>query len=50
MPDNINISVNETTENVVINPSISTDVIDFNLYEIYFKYSPNYNNDNYKNK
>lgn len=32
MPDNINISVNETTENVVINPSISTDVIDFNLY------------------
>ena len=32
MPDNINISINETTENVVINPSISTDVIDFNLY------------------
>jgi hypothetical protein len=32
MPDNINITVNETIENVVINPSISTDVIDVNTY------------------
>jgi hypothetical protein len=32
MPDNVNITVNETTENVVINPSISTDVIDVNTY------------------
>ena len=31
MPDNVNITVNETIENVVINPSISTDVIDFNV-------------------
>jgi hypothetical protein len=31
MPDNVNITVNETIENVVINPSISTDVIDFNI-------------------
>jgi hypothetical protein len=31
MPDNVNITVNETTENVVINPSISTDVIDVNI-------------------
>jgi len=31
MPDNINITVNETIENIVINPSISTDVIDFNI-------------------
>lgn len=32
MPDNINITVNETIENIVINPSISTDVIDVNTY------------------
>lgn len=32
MPDNVNITVNETIENVVINPSISTDVIDVNTY------------------
>mgnify|MGYP000871387973 CR=1 FL=1 len=32
MADNINITVNETIENVVINPSISTDVIDVNTY------------------
>ena len=31
MPDNVNITVNETIENVVINPSISIDVIDFNI-------------------
>jgi len=31
MPDNVNITVNETIENVVINPSISTDVIDVNI-------------------
>jgi hypothetical protein len=30
MPDNVNITVNKTIENVVINPSISTDVIDIN--------------------
>ena len=32
MPDNVNITVNETIENIVINPSISTDVIDINTY------------------
>jgi hypothetical protein len=32
MPDNVNITVNETIENIVINPSISTDVIDVNTY------------------
>jgi len=31
MPDNVNITVNETIESIVINPSISTDVIDFNI-------------------
>ena len=29
--DNINITVNETIENIVINPSISTDTIDVNI-------------------
>jgi hypothetical protein len=32
MSDSVNITVNETIENVVINPSISTDVIDVNAY------------------
>jgi hypothetical protein len=31
MPDNVNITVNETIENIVINPSISTEVIDVNI-------------------
>lgn len=30
--DNINITVNETIENVVVNPSITTETIDVNLY------------------
>ena len=32
MPDNVNITVNETIENVVVNPSITTEVIDVNTY------------------
>ena len=32
MSDTINITINETIDNIVVNPSISTDVIDFNLY------------------
>jgi len=32
MADNIDITVNETIDNIVINSAISTDVIDFNLY------------------
>jgi hypothetical protein len=31
MPDNVNITVNETIENVVVNPSITTEVIDVNI-------------------
>ena len=32
MPDTINITVNETIDNVVISPAITTDVIDINTY------------------
>jgi hypothetical protein len=31
MPDNVNITVNETIENVVVNPSVTTEVIDVNI-------------------
>jgi len=32
MPDNVNITVNETIENVVINSSVSTDAININTF------------------
>lgn len=32
MSDNINITVNETIDSIIVNSAISTDVIDFNLY------------------
>ncbi|CAB5224106.1 hypothetical protein UFOVP388_49 [uncultured Caudovirales phage] len=32
MSDTINITVNETIDNIVVNPAISTDVIDMNTY------------------